>query len=62
MTEIKFMIHLFTSSGLKPDPHKFRAIKKVPRPKAKQEMQSLLGFVNYLAKVLLQLSEVAKSL
>jgi len=35
------MGHILASSGLKPDPHKAKAIKLMPRPTTKQETQSL---------------------
>ena len=54
-SEVKFMGHVLTSSGLKPDPDKIKAVEEMPRPKSKQEAQSLLGFVNYLAKVLVRI-------
>ena len=59
---MKIMVHVLISSGLKPDPDKVKAIELMPRPTTKQETQSLLGFVNYLAKFLPRLSEVAKLL
>lgn len=60
--EVKFMGHVLTSSGLKPDPDKVKAIELMLRPTTKQEKQSLLRFINYLAKFLPRLSEVAMPL
>lgn len=57
--EVKFMGHVLTSNGLKPDPDKIKAVTEMPKPTNKQETLSLLGFVNYLAKFLPRLSEVA---
>ena len=51
--------HSLTSEGLKPDPDKIQAVDKMPKPTCKQETLSLLGFVNYLAKFLPRLSEIA---
>ena len=61
-SEVKFMGHVVTSDGLKPDAHKVKAVAQMPRPTTKQETLSLLGFVNYLAKFLPRLSEVAQPL
>ena len=60
--EVKFMGHVLTSFGLRPDPDKVKAIVLMPRPTTKQETQRLLRFVNYLAKFLPRHSEVAKPL
>ena len=60
--EVKFMGHVISKDGLKPDPEKVRAVKDMPKPTNKQETQSLLGFINYLAKFLPRLSEVSQPL
>ena len=61
-SEVRFMGHLITKDGLKPDPEKVRAVQKVPKSTSKKELLSLLGFVNYLSKFLPRLSEVAQPL
>ena len=50
--EVKYMGHVLSTEGLKPDPDKIQAVSKMPKPTCKQETLSLLGFVNYLAKFL----------
>lgn len=55
-TEVKFMGHVITKDGLKPDPEKITAVENMPKPTSKQELMSLLGFVNYLAKFLPKLA------
>ena len=60
--EVRFMGHLITSKGLEPDPDKVKAVEEMPEPTTKQELKSLLGFVNYLSKFLPKLSEVAQPL
>ena len=60
--QVKFMGHVITKDGLKPDPDKVKAVKNMPKPTCKQEALSLLGFINYLAKFLPKLSEVAQPL
>ena len=60
--QVKFMGHVITKDGLKPDPDKVKAVNNMPKPTCKQEALSLLGFINYLAKFLPKLSEVAQPL
>ena len=48
-TECKFFGMLYTSNGLKPDPDKVAAIQNIDQPKEKKELHTFLGFVNYLA-------------
>ena len=54
------MGHVISKDGFKPDPHKVKAVKDMPKPTSKNETLSLLGFINYLAKFLPRLSEVAQ--
>ena len=61
-SEVRFMGHLITSKGLEPDLDKVKAVEEMPEPTTKQELKSLLGFVNYLSKFLPKLSEVAQPL
>ena len=61
-SEVRFMGHLITKDGLKPDPEKVRAVQEMPKATSKKELLSLLGFVNYLSKFLPRLSEVAQPL
>ena len=58
--EVKYMGHVLSSEGLKPDPNKVNAVSEMPKPTCKQEALSLLGFVNYLAKFLPRLSEISQ--
>jgi len=60
--EVKFMGHIISKEGLKPDPDKVKAVENMPKPTSKKELLSLLGFVNYLAKFLPKLSEVTQPL
>ena len=48
--EVKYMGHVLSSEGLKPDPNKVNAVSEMPKPTCKQEAVNLLGFVNYLVK------------
>ncbi|XP_041362042.1 uncharacterized protein K02A2.6-like [Gigantopelta aegis] len=57
-TEVKYVGHTLTASGLKPDPAKVEAIIKMPPPSDKQGVQRLIGMVNYVAKFAPQLATV----
>ena len=48
-TKVKFMGHLITNDGLKPEPEKIKAVQEMPRPTSKNKLLGLLGFVNYLS-------------
>ena len=56
-TEVRFVGHLLTPEGLKPDPRKVEAIVKMPEPNDASSLRRYLGMVNYLAKVLPRLSD-----
>ena len=60
--QVKFMGHVISKDGLKPDPDKVNAVENMPKSTCKKETLSLLGFINYLAKFLPRLSEVAQPL
>lgn len=60
--KVKFMGHIVSKDGLKPDPNKVKAVEEMPQPTSKQEVLSLLGFVNYLSKFLPRLADVAQPL
>lgn len=60
--QVKFMGHVISKDGLKPDPDKVNAVGNMPKPTCKKQTLSLLGFINYLAKFLSRLSEVAQPL
>ena len=57
-TEVKFMGHVIPNEGLRSDPDKVSAIKNMSKPTSNSEVQTLLGFVNYLSKFLPKLSDV----
>ena len=61
-TKVKFMGHLITKDGLKPEPEKIKAVQEMPRPTSENKLLGLLGFVNYLCKFLPKLSEYVQPL
>jgi len=58
--QVKSMGHVISKDGLKPDPDKVKAMENMSKPTCKKETLSLLGFINYLARFLPRLSEVAQ--
>ncbi|XP_032241511.2 uncharacterized protein K02A2.6-like [Nematostella vectensis] len=57
--EVKFMGHVVSTDGLKPDPDKLQGIEEMPTPTNKQDIKRLLGMANYLQKFAPNLSEAA---
>ena len=60
--EIPYLGHLVTKDGLKPDPGKVEAVKKMPKPDDATAVRRFCGFITYLARFLPRLSEVLEPL
>lgn len=54
--------HRFTGSGLKPDPEKVRTVQEMDYPENVKDLQTFMGFVQYLEKFMPNLSEVCSPL
>lgn len=48
--EIKYIGHILSASGLRPDEEKVRAVTQLPDPQNKQDLLSFMGMIQYLAK------------
>ena len=57
LEEVKFIGHIITKNGIKPDDDKILAIKELKAPNNLKELKTFLGMINYLAKFLPSLSE-----
>ena len=59
--EVKFMGHVISEEGPKPDPAKMNAVEEMSpsQPTCKQGVLSILGLVNYLSRFLPRLADVA---
>ena len=57
VSEVPFMGHLLTSSGVKPDPEKVIALQDMPAPDDTAGVHRLCGFVNYLSQFMPHLAE-----
>jgi len=55
---VKFLGHLVSSDGIKPDPEKVKAIMEMNPPCNKKEARRFMGMVNYLSKFSKNLSEL----
>ena len=56
-TEVSYFGHVLSDKGVQPDPKKIAAIQEMEPPRNKQELETLLGMVNYLAKFTPNLAE-----
>lgn len=61
-SQIKYISHVLTTEGLKPDEEKVRAVVRLPPPEDKQALQRFLGMLQYFAKIIPKLSEVSAPL
>ena len=61
-SSVKFMGHLLTSEGLRPDPDKIQAILQLPEPEDRPALKRFLGMVTYLSKFMPHLSEMTEPL
>ena len=57
-----FFGNTYTPEGVKPDPKKVEAIKKMEAPQTKQELQSFLGMITYLGQYVKNLSDLTSNL
>ena len=62
LPEVTYMGHRLTKEGLSPDTSKVRAIQEMPQPDSKKSVERFLGCLQYLARFLPQLSQVAAPL
>ncbi|KAK2727616.1 hypothetical protein QYM36_008187 [Artemia franciscana] len=53
---IPYFGHVISKDGIHPDPNKVNALKEMPRPRNREELQTLLGMLNYLSRYIPNLS------
>ncbi|CAB4032778.1 Hypothetical predicted protein [Paramuricea clavata] len=58
VTEMKYLGNIVSAKGFTPDPEKIKAIVEMPLPRSKQDLQRLLGMVNYLSQYIPNMSEI----
>ena len=57
VSRVKYFGHILTTDGIEPDPDKVSAIRDMPPPTSKAELETFLGMVTYLSKFSPNLSE-----
>ena len=60
--EIMFLGQLVSEEGIKPDPQKVAAVKEMPFPSCKKDLQRFMGMIAYLGKFIVNLSETTAPL
>ena len=60
--EVKFLGHVVSTNGVKPDPDKTKAIKEMPIPEDKDQMRSAVGLFGYYRRFCKNFSQVANPL
>lgn len=62
LSEINYMGHKITKNGYSPDENKLKAIKEMPLPQNKKEVQRFLGMITYVGRFIPNLSNLTSSL
>ena len=62
VNQVKYLGDIVTADGFKPDPEKIKAIIDMPEPQSRQDLQRLLGMVNYLSQYIPNMSEITAPL
>lgn len=60
--ELKYLGHLITENGVKPNPEKIDAIIRYPIPKSAKEIKAFLGLVGYYRKFIRDFAGITKPL
>ncbi|XP_055913593.1 uncharacterized protein K02A2.6-like [Eupeodes corollae] len=61
-TEIEFLGHIISETGIRPSDSKVIAIKELPRPTNVKDVQAFMGKVNYYNKFIKNLSQISAPL
>lgn len=60
--EVKYLGHIFSALGVRPDPERVEAIKTIAIPKNTKDLQKILGTINYLRNFIPHLAELTQPL
>ena len=58
VSELKFLGHIISAAGVRPDPEKVRAIVEAPVPQDQAQLRSFLGSITYLMQYIPHLATV----
>jgi transposase InsO family protein len=61
-TEVKFLGHLISSTGIRPDPAIMKKIFSFKPPQSKSELESFLGLVNFFGRMIPDFSKIVNPL
>ena len=61
-TEVQFLGHLISESGLRPIPSRLQTIRDMPRPETTTQLRSFLGIINYCHRFIPKISEILSPL
>ena len=59
-SKVVYLGHIISAEGISPDPEKVKAINQMPLPEDKKGVERLLGFLNYVAKFIHDLSSITQ--
>jgi hypothetical protein len=62
VSEVKYVGHLMSAQGLRPDPEKVRAINDMATPASAQDLSRFLGMANYLSRYVPNYTSVTQPL
>ena len=60
--ELKFLGHVVSTDGIKPDPAKVQVVTDWPRPRSVYEIRSFLGLANYFRRFIRSYAKIASPL
>ena len=60
--EVKYLGHIISAKGLKPDPSNVEKLQNFPRPRTVKEVRTLLGIASYYRKFIYKFAEIASPL
>lgn len=60
--EVKYLGHIITDEGVKPNPEKVRTVQEYPLPTTTKEIKAFLGLVGYYRKFIPGLAKITKPL
>jgi hypothetical protein len=61
-SQLKFLGHLVSASGLQPDPKKIQVVTDWPTPKTVQDVRAFLGLANFFRKYIQGFAKLAAPL